>query len=87
MEERGRDWFVGVDWASRTHPVFVIYAQGRRMGERGFTHGGVIQRKNSNSYPAMWSTKSEGAGCAVGSVHGAGGDLESRAAGGAPHIE
>ena len=54
MEDRGRDWFVGVDWAewarahdlrsrlgwhtegSQTHRVFVIDAQGRKMGERGF---------------------------------------------------
>ncbi len=40
MEERGRDWFVGVDWASQTHHVFVIDAQGRKIGERGFVHGG-----------------------------------------------
>ena len=40
MEERGRDWFVGVDWASQTHHVFVIDAQGCKSGERGFAHGG-----------------------------------------------
>ena len=40
VEERGRDWFVGVDWASQTHHVFVIDAQGRKVGERGFAHGG-----------------------------------------------
>ena len=31
---------MGVDWASQTHHVFVIDAQGRKLGERGFTHGG-----------------------------------------------
>ena len=40
VEEQGRDWFVGVDWASATHHVFVIDAKGRKMGERGFAHGG-----------------------------------------------
>ncbi len=40
MEDEGRDWFVGVDWALQTHHVFVIDAKGRKLGERGFTHGG-----------------------------------------------
>ncbi len=40
MEDRGRDGSVGVDWASQTHHVFAIDAQGRKLGERGFAHGG-----------------------------------------------
>ena len=40
MEDEGREWFVGVDWASQTHHVFVIDAKGRKLGERGFVHGG-----------------------------------------------
>ncbi len=40
VEDRGRDWFVGVDWASQTHHVSVIDAQGRKLGKRGFAHGG-----------------------------------------------
>ena len=31
---------MGVDWASQTHHVSVIDAEGREVGERGFTHGG-----------------------------------------------
>ena len=41
VDDRGRDWFVGVDWASQTHHVFVIDAQGRKLGERVDGHGGV----------------------------------------------
>ena len=40
MEDGDREWFVGVDWASQTHYVLVIDARGRKLGERGFTHGG-----------------------------------------------
>ena len=40
MEDRGPDGFVGVDWASQTHHVSVIDAEGREVGERGFTPGG-----------------------------------------------
>ena len=35
-----RSWFVGVDWASKTHHVRVFDAKGRSVGERGFPHGG-----------------------------------------------
>ena len=33
-------WFVGVDWASRSHQVCVLDAQGTCQGERSFTHSG-----------------------------------------------
>ena len=56
MEERGRDWFVGVDWASQTHHVFVIDVQGRKHGERGFTHGG-----EGLAEMAAWIEKQTGA--------------------------
>ncbi|MGF1628691.1 MAG: IS110 family transposase [Kiloniellaceae bacterium] len=39
--ETTRDWFVGVDWASQTHHVCLLGAQGRKAGERAFRHGGA----------------------------------------------
>lgn len=39
--ETTRDWFVGVDWASETHHVCLLDAQGRKVGERAFRHGGA----------------------------------------------
>jgi transposase len=39
MEEE-RLWFVGVDWASETHQVRLSDAQGKKVGERSFRHGG-----------------------------------------------
>ena len=56
VEDRGRDWFVGVDWASQTHHVFLIDAQGRKLGERGFTHGG-----EGLAEMAAWIEKQTGA--------------------------
>ena len=40
MDERSRAWFVGVDWASQDHHAVVVDAAGRKLGERGFRHGG-----------------------------------------------
>ena len=47
---------MGVDWASATHHVFVIDAQGRKMGERGFAHGG-----EGLAEMAAWIEKQTGA--------------------------
>ena len=73
MEDEGREWFVGVDWAewarahdlrsrlgwhtegSQTHHVFVIDAKGRKLGERGFAHGG-----EGFAEMAAWSVKQTG---------------------------
>jgi transposase len=33
-------WFVGVDWASQKHLVCLLAADGHKMGEREFVHGG-----------------------------------------------
>ena len=33
-------WFVGIDWASETHQVCLVDADGKIVGERGFPHGG-----------------------------------------------
>jgi len=33
-------WYVGVDWASESHHVFLTDADGRKIAERGFKHGG-----------------------------------------------
>ena len=33
-------WFVGVDWGSQKHQAWVIDADGERVGERAFEHGG-----------------------------------------------
>jgi len=44
--ERGTDmtneqrWYVGVDWASESHHVFLTDAAGTKLGERIFKHGG-----------------------------------------------
>lgn len=41
MDEEGRYWFVGVDWASEAHQVRVSDAKGRNVGEKTFPHGGA----------------------------------------------
>lgn len=35
-----RQWYVGVDWASDSHHVFLADADGRTIAERDFRHGG-----------------------------------------------
>ena len=35
-----RHWYVGVDWASDSHHVFLTDADGRKIAERVFKHGG-----------------------------------------------
>jgi hypothetical protein len=35
-----RTWYTGVDWASESHCVFLTDADGRRIGEKAFKHGG-----------------------------------------------
>lgn len=34
------DWFVGIDWASQKHLGCLLAADGRKVGEREFVHGG-----------------------------------------------
>ena len=34
-------WFVGIDWATQSHRACLLDAQGRRMEERDFAHGGA----------------------------------------------
>ena len=36
-------WFVGIDWATQSHCVCLLDAEGRRVGEREFAH--VDQRR------------------------------------------
>jgi len=55
MEDE-RNWFVGVDWASKTHHVRVSDAKGRKVGERAFPHGG-----QGLAEMAAWILKSTGA--------------------------
>jgi transposase len=55
MEDE-RNWFVGVDWASKTHHVRVSDAKGRKVGERAFAHGG-----QGLAEMAAWILKSTGA--------------------------
>ena len=40
MHEEPR-WFVGIDWASQEHVVSLCDGQGKRIGQRKFTHGGT----------------------------------------------
>lgn len=35
-----KQWYVGVDWASESHHVVLTDGDGRKIGERGFRHGG-----------------------------------------------
>lgn len=39
MSEQRR-WYAGVDWASESHQVFLTDAEGRKIGEKAFKHGG-----------------------------------------------
>jgi transposase len=34
-------WFVGIDWATQSHCVCLLDAEGRQVGQRGFAHGGA----------------------------------------------
>ncbi|MEY9125548.1 IS110 family transposase [Bradyrhizobium yuanmingense] len=34
-------WFVGIDWATQSHRVCLLNAEGGRLGEREFAHGGA----------------------------------------------
>jgi transposase len=34
-------WFVGIDWATQSHCVCLLDADGQRVGEREFAHGGA----------------------------------------------
>jgi hypothetical protein len=34
-------WFVGIDWASETHQVCLVDADGKVVGECAFVHGGA----------------------------------------------
>ncbi len=35
------DWFVGIDWGSQQHQVFVLDRDRRRVGERVVDHDGA----------------------------------------------
>jgi transposase len=35
-----RRWYAGVDWATESHHVLITQGDGRRIGEKVFTHGG-----------------------------------------------
>ncbi|MGY4497654.1 transposase [Bradyrhizobium sp. GM24.11] len=34
-------WFVGIDWATQSHSVCLLDAEGRRIAQHGFAHGGA----------------------------------------------
>jgi transposase len=34
-------WFVGIDWATQSHCVCLLDAEGRQVGQREFAHGGA----------------------------------------------
>lgn len=34
-------WFVGIDWATQSHCVCLLDAEGRSVGQRDFAHGGA----------------------------------------------
>jgi hypothetical protein len=35
-----RRWYAGVDWATESHHVLITQGDGRKIGEKVFTHGG-----------------------------------------------
>ena len=39
--DQERRWFVGVNWASQAHQVRLTDADGSKVGERSFEHGGT----------------------------------------------
>ncbi|MFB9061568.1 MULTISPECIES: IS110 family transposase [Sphingobium] len=39
--DQERRWFVGVDWASQARQVRLTDADGSKVGERSFEHGGT----------------------------------------------
>ncbi len=39
--DQERRWFVGVDWASQARQVRLTDADGSKLGERSFEHGGA----------------------------------------------
>jgi ABC-type nitrate/sulfonate/bicarbonate transport system substrate-binding protein len=41
MMHEERRWFVGIDWASQEHVVTLCDGQGKKIGQRKFTHGGT----------------------------------------------
>ena len=50
MTEQYR-WFVGVDWASRTHQVCQLDGDGGTRAERGFAHDGAgLERATRRTY-------------------------------------
>src|ERR1700681_2878129 len=58
-------WFVGIDWASETHQVCLVDADGKVVGERAFAHGGAGLAEMCTWLVGM--TPAEPAGIAVGS--------------------
>ena len=34
-------WFVGIDWASESHQIYLLDARGQCLGERSVSHGGA----------------------------------------------
>jgi len=34
-------WFIGIDWATQSHSVCLLDAEGRQVGQREFAHGGA----------------------------------------------
>jgi transposase len=57
-----RRWFVGIDWASQEHVVTLCDAQGNKIGEREFVHGGT-----GLSDMIAWLLKATGG--ATGEIH------------------
>src|SRR5262249_38299510 len=51
-----RRWFAGIDWASQEHVVTLCDGQGKKIGERKFSHGGT-----GISDMIVWLLKASGA--------------------------
>ena len=34
-------WYIGIDWATQSHCVCLLDAEGKQVGQRDFAHGGA----------------------------------------------
>ena len=63
-------WFVGVDWASQSHQVCVLDAQGTCQGERSFTHSGSGLARMAAWILEQTGTSAESVSVAIEVPHG-----------------
>lgn len=62
MEQEEARWFMGIDWASQAHQVWLGDGRGMKLGERSFEHSGAGLAEMAN-----WALKLSGA--PAGAIH------------------